>query len=216
MTSQSEKFAAGRAAMVEAQLRRRGIRDAQVLSVMGEVPREAFMPADMGPVAYLDGAQPIGLDQTISQPYVVALMTEALELAPAHRVLEIGTGSGYQTAILARLAGHIYSIERLAELAETARSVLETLGIDNVTVHVGDGTLGWAEEAPFDRILCAAAAPEVPAAWVAQLADGGRMVLPVGPRESQQLLLVGKRGEALTRKRLCDVRFVPLLGQDGW
>jgi len=174
------------------------------------------MPAASEALAYLDSPQPIGLGQTISQPYVVALMTEALQLAPTHRVLEIGAGSGYQTAILARLAKHVYGIERLAELAERTRSVLGDLGIDNVTIHVGDGSLGWPDEAPFDRILCAAAAPEVPDAWVAQLADDGRMVLPVGSRDSQQLLLLGRRGGKPTRKRLCNVRFVPLLGQAGW
>ena len=174
------------------------------------------MPAEQQHAAYIDGAQPIGHGQTISQPYVVALMTQSLDVGPNHSVLEIGTGSGYQTAILARLAHHVYSVERLGELAASAREVLERLGITNVTVHVGDGTLGWREHAPFDRILCGAASPDMPTSWIDQLIDGGRIVLPVGSRDYQQLIRVDKQGDRIQRTDLCAVRFVPLIGEEGW
>lgn len=202
--------------MVQHQLRARGIDDGRVLDLMAEIPREAFMPPERRHTAYCDGAQPIGLGQTISQPYVVALMTQALNVRPDHRVLEIGTGSGYQTAILARLADHVYSIERLEDLTARARKVLRRLQVDNVTLHVGDGTLGWDRHAPFDRVLCGAGSPDVPPDWIDQLADGGRIVLPVGSRQHQQLIQVDKRGDRIERSSLCEVRFVPLIGQQGW
>ncbi len=226
MFGQDQKLALRRAEMVQRQLRRRGIRDERLLAVMGEVPREAFLPTSMQGHAYEDGAQPIGLDQTISQPYIVALMTESLELRPTHRVLEIGTGSGYQTAILSKMVEWVYSIERLEPLAELAQRTLDELDVSNVTLLVGDGTLGWPDgdclmaglpvPVAFERILCAAASLSVPAAWVRQLANGGRMVLPAGSREAQQLLRIDKAGDVLSRVPLCDVRFVPLIGQAGW
>ena len=211
-----KRFAARRAKMIDEQLRRRGIHDPRVLSVMGELPREAFMPSEQRRAAYRDGAQPIGRGQTISQPYVVALMTRALDVQPAHRVLEIGTGSGYQTAILARLAHHVYSIERIDELSQAAGDVLRSLDIENVTLRVADGTLGWPEQGPFDRILCGAGSPDVPASWVDQLAEDGCIVLPAGPRDHQQLFKVSVCRGKLERTHLCDVRFVPLIGAQGW
>jgi len=216
MSPYEDNFVRQRRDMIELQLRARGIRDERVLKVMGELPREKFI----GPVhrdeAYEDRPVPIGAGQTISQPYVVALMTEALKVEPRHRVLEIGAGSGYQTAILAKLAKEVFAIERIAELAERASKVLLELGIDNVQLRVGDGTLGWPEQAPFDRILCAAAAPDVPEAWIEQLADNGRIVMPIGGPEMQNLFLITKQGDKITHENLGGVRFVKLIGKQGW
>jgi len=202
--------------MVEYQLRARGIRDERVLKVMGELPREKFIGPVYREEAYEDRPVPIGAGQTISQPYIVALMTEALKVEPHHRVLEIGAGSGYQTAILAKLAKEVFAIERIAELAERASKVLQKLGIDNVHLRVGDGTLGWPEQAPFDRILCAAAGPDVPEAWIEQLADNGRIVMPIGGPEMQNLFLIIKQGGKITHENLGGVRFVKLIGKQGW
>jgi protein-L-isoaspartate(D-aspartate) O-methyltransferase len=194
-------------------LRRRGISHQAVLRAMEEVPRENFVAANFVDSAYADQALPIECGQTISQPFVVAYMTEQLEVGPHHRVLEIGTGSGYQAAILSRLAREVVTVERYRTLAETARDRLSALGITNVTVRVGDGMVGAPDLAPFDRIMITAAAEDVPEALVAQLASGGKMVLPVGPRHDAQYLtkLTKQPDGKLTREQLIAVRFVPLL-----
>ena len=194
-------------------LRRRGISDQRVLRAMDEVPREHFVAPDFIESAYADHALPIACGQTISQPYIVAYMTEQLEVEPHHRILEIGTGSGYQAAILSRLAREVVSIERYRTLAETARQRLKTLGYSNVTILIGDGFAGAAERAPFDRIMVTAAAEEVPPALVEQLGAGGKMVLPLGPRNgTQHIVKLTKTAEAgLERQNLIAVRFVPLL-----
>lgn len=207
---------AQRRAMVERQLRARGIRDQRVLAAMARVPREHFVPPARRADAYDDRPLTIGHGQTISQPYMVALMSEALLLTGAERVLEIGTGSGYQTAILAELAARVFTVERVAELSETAKARLDELAYTTVCYRVGDGTLGWPEKAPFDRILVTAGAPEVPPALAAQLVDGGLLVIPVGNEYSQDLLRVQRRGERLRRERLCACVFVKLIGEQGW
>ena len=194
-------------------LRRRGISDQAVLRAMDEVPREHFVTAEFLECAYADQALPIACGQTISQPYVVGYMTERLEVEPQHRVLEIGTGSGYQAAVLSRLAREVVSIERYRTLAETARDRLKTLGYTNVTILVGDGFDGAPERAPFDRIIVTAAADEVPRALTEQLREGGKMLLPLGPRDGTQHLvkLTKTAGGGLEREELIAVRFVPLL-----
>ena len=193
-------------------LRKRGIMDAAVLRAMDEVPREHFVTPDYADSAYADSALPIDCGQTISQPYVVAYMTEQLEVEAGHRVLEIGTGSGYQAAVLSRLAREVVSIERYRTLAESARHRLKTLGYNNVTVRAGDGFAGAPEQAPFDRIIVTAAAEEVPQALVEQLAEGGKMVLPLGPRTgTQHIVKFSKNAGGLTRENLIAVRFVPLI-----
>ncbi len=202
--------------MVEHQLREWGISDRRVLDVMGQVPRERFVPEDQREAAYYDGALPIGEGQTISQPYVVAHMTEMLRLQGNEKVLEVGTGSGYQAAVLAYLAREVHTVERIAKLAARARAVLDELGITNVYVHVGDGSQGWPEAAPYDAILVACASPQVPPPLVEQLADGGRMVIPVGPRGLQELVLVRKTGNKVTQENLAPVAFVPMVGEYGW
>jgi protein-L-isoaspartate(D-aspartate) O-methyltransferase len=210
--------AARRERMVERQIEARGVRDARVLQAMREVPRHAFVPAALAESAYDDRALPIAAGQTISQPYVVALMLEALALRPADRVLEVGTGSGYAAALLSRLAAEVYTIERHAELGELARERLAALGYANVRVRIADGTLGWPEAAPFDAILVSAGGPRVPASLEAQLAVAGRLVIPVGAgRGSQQLLrVVRTAADRLEREDLGDVQFVPLVGAEGW
>jgi protein-L-isoaspartate(D-aspartate) O-methyltransferase len=194
-------------------LRRRGISDQGVLRAMEEVPRENFVSPGFVESAYADQALPIACGQTISQPFVVAYMTERLEVGPDHRVLEIGTGSGYQAAVLSRLAREVVSIERYRTLADAAREKLKALGYSNVTIRVGDGRAGAPDLAPFDRIMVTAAAEDVPGALVAQLAEDGKMVLPVGPRHDAQYLvkLTKRPAGGLTREELIAVRFVPLL-----
>jgi len=193
-------------------LRRRGIMDQAVLRAMDEVPREHFVEGEFSDAAYADQALPIACGQTISQPYVVAYMTEALGVKPQHRVLEVGTGSGYQAAVLSRLTREVVSIERYRTLAETARSRLKTLGYDNVEIIVGDGLAGAPVRAPFDRIIVTAAAETVPQALTDQLADGGVMILPLGPHGgTQELVRLTKAGHELKRENLIAVRFVPLL-----
>ena len=194
-------------------LRRRGISDQAVLRAMDEVPREHFVTPEFSDSAYADQALPIACGQTISQPYVVAYMTEQLEVGPQHRVLEVGTGSGYQAAILSRMAREVVSIERYRTLANLARERLKTLGYSNVTILVGDGFNGAPERAPFDRIIVTAAAAEVPKALVEQLGAGGKLVLPLGPRHGAQYIvkLTKTASGALTRENLIAVRFVPLL-----
>lgn len=204
--------------MVERHLVTRGIRDPRVLAAMREVPREAFVPGELAEFAYEDAPLPIEEAQTISQPYIVALMAAALELEPRHRVLEVGTGSGYAAAVLSRIAAEVYTIERHGELAETARTRLEALGYANVHVRHGDGTLGWAEHGPYDAIVVAAGGPQVPDPLLAQLAVGGRLVIPVGDTPREQRLVRVRRVDAGTyaREDLGGVRFVPLVGEAGW
>ena len=193
-------------------LRRRGISDQAVLRAMDEVPREHFVSTELVDSAYADQALPIACGQTISQPYVVAYMTEQLEVEPQHHVLEVGTGSGYQAAVLSRLARDVVSVERYRTLADTARERLKTLGFTNVTIIAGDGFAGVPAQAPFDRIIVTAAADEVPEALVAQLAEGGKMMLPLGPRDgTQHLVKLTKTVQGLSRQNLIAVRFVPLL-----
>ncbi len=197
--------------MVETQLRARGIRDERLLSAMGEVPRHEFVEAQYRNQAYEDHPLPIGAGQTVSQPYIVGLMLELLRLEPSSKVLEIGTGSGYQTAILAKLAAHVYSVERHAELAREAQKNLSRLGLANVTVVVGDGAQGLPEFAPFDAIVVSAAAGEIPGPLFTQLREGGRMIIPVGPPEVQELQLVRKREGKPLITLLDGCRFVPLV-----
>ena len=194
-------------------LRRRGISDKAVLRAMDEVPREYFVGINEAELAYADQALPIACGQTISQPYVVAYMTEQLELTPKHRVLEIGTGSGYQGAVLSRIAREVVSVERYRTLADAARARLETLGYDNITVVTGDGIAGEPDLAPYDRIIVTAAAEEIPDALIGQLVDDGKMVLPLGPRHGPQFIVkLSKRPDGeMTREQLIAVRFVPLL-----
>jgi len=211
-----EEFAPQLAKMIEMQLRRRGISDATVLAAIESVPRHEFVAEEFRERAYDDVPLPIGDGQTISQPYIVAAMTAALHLRPGDRVLEIGTGCGYQAAILSRLAKEVFTVERRHELARSASERLARLGYANVHVHCGDGTMGLPEFAPFDGILVAAAAPAVPAPLLAQLAGGGRMILPVGNPEHQELQLIEKQGTALLKSTLEGCRFVPLVGYHGW
>jgi len=214
-----DPFADARARMVDRQLRARRITDEGVLEGMGTVPREAFLTDDLARVpeeAYRDSAQPVGRGQTLSQPYMVARMTEALEPSAGDRVLEIGTGTGYQTAVLAHLCREVWSVERDPVLAEEAEQRLRELGLENVRLRVGDGSLGWPEGAPYDAILVTAGAPDVPEALTDQLADGGRLVIPVGPRHGQTLLRVVRTGDRLESESLLECRFVPLVGEEGW
>jgi len=212
----SDPFLLERRAMVDDQLRRRNIRDERLLAVMEEVPRHEFIPEKDRALSYEDKPVPIGEGQTISQPYIVAAMIDALRVAPENTVLEIGTGTGYQAAVLSRLAAHVYTVERHAALAATAEHVFQQLGYANITVVVGDGSLGLPDRAPFDRIIVAAAAPAVPDPLLQQLGEGGRIIIPVGNPESQVLELVRKvQGEFIT-SRLEGVRFVPLIGQGGF
>jgi protein-L-isoaspartate(D-aspartate) O-methyltransferase len=203
-------------AMVEKQLRARGIHDPRVLAAMLAVPRHAFVPPELEGNAYDDQPLPIGEGQTISQPYMVAAAAEALELSGAESVLEIGAGSGYQSAVLSPLAREVRAVETQASLAASARERLARLGYRNVEIREGDGTAGWPEAARFDAILVSAAAPEVPAPLIAQLAEGGRMVVPVGSAETQSLLRIRRRGGEILTERLFECRFVPLIGQYGW
>lgn len=202
--------------MVAAQLQARGIRDERVLNAMARVPRHEFVSADYRDQAYEDHPIPIAEGQTISQPYIVALMTEVLALSSEDKVLEVGTGSGYQTAILAELAREVISIERHAALAETSQALIERLGYRNVRVLVGDGSAGVQEFAPYDAIMVAAAAPSVPDALWQQLAEGGRLVVPVGPPEAQELQLVQKMNATPRMRRIEGCRFVPLIGEQGY
>ena len=213
----TDRFEGARHNMVEYDLRRRGIQDPRVLDAMASLPRHLFVPAPERTHAYEDRALPLEAGQTISQPYIVALMTEALQVRPGDRVLEVGTGSGYQTAVLARLGAQVFTVERIADLQATARSLLEEIGVINVVSHVGDGSLGWEDHAPYDRILVSAGAPEVPETLKAQLSmDGGRMVVPVGDADLQELVAVNRTGDVFTSESLIGCRFVPLVGDEGW
>jgi protein-L-isoaspartate(D-aspartate) O-methyltransferase len=209
-------FANLRHKMIDEQLRARGIQDQNVLDAMGTVPRERFLPPEYRDLAYQDRALPHSCGQTVSQPYMVAVMTEALQLQPTDRVLEIGTGSGYQTAILSPLASAIFSVERIKEMSDSAYGALSELSCDNVRLRVGDGTVGWPEEAPFHAILVTAGAPGVPESLLTQLAVGGRLVIPVGDRSIQELFRVTRTKEGHETEKLLSCRFVPLIGEEGW
>src|SRR6187397_2093632 len=204
-------FAAQRQRMVEQQLKPHGIKDKRVLAAMAKVPREEFIPADARPSAYEDGPLPIGYDQTISQPYIVAFMTEQLRPSPSDRVLEIGSGSGYQAAVLAGCVAEVYTIEIVEPLAKSAEATLQRLGYKNVHNKVGDGYKGWPEEAPFDAIIVTCAPENVPQPLADQLKDGGRMVIPVGERFAQQLYLLEKKNGQLKESVTLPVRFVPMV-----
>jgi protein-L-isoaspartate(D-aspartate) O-methyltransferase len=210
-------FERARERMVTEQLARRGLRDARVLAAMRRVPRHAFVPPALGEHAYDDSPLPIGKRQTISQPYIVALMTEALALRGGERVLEIGTGSGYQAAVLAELGTDVVTVERLPELADRARATLAALGLaDRVRIEVGDGTLGWPDAAPYDAIVVTAAGPEIPRPLLAQLMPGGRLVLPMGGTESQVLVRLRRGDRGWLEDDLGGCRFVRLVGRHGW
>jgi protein-L-isoaspartate(D-aspartate) O-methyltransferase len=209
-------FAPERERMVQEQLAARGISDDRVLDAINRVPRHRFVDEGLQHRAYGDHPLPIGEEQTISQPYIVGLMTSLLELTGREKVLEVGTGSGYQTAVLAELSRRVCSIERLPRLADRARRLVESMGYTNVWIRVGNGALGWSDEAPFDRILVAAAGPSVPPPLIDQLGDGGRLVAPVGDAESQTLTLVERRGGEVTTRSLGECRFVPLVGKYAW
>ncbi len=197
-------------------LRNAGIRDERVLAVIAATPREAFVDEAQHPLAYDDRALPIDKGQSISQPLMVATMTQALQLRGDERVLEIGTGSGYQTALLARLAGHVYSVERIQQLACEAVKRVSNLGLENVTIYIGDGSLGWPQQAPYDRIIVTAAAPEVPARLFEQLVTWGMMIIPVGRPDHQELLVVYRTPWGPEVRSLGGCLFVPLLGEAGW
>lgn len=202
--------------MVETQLVQRGIRDQRLLDVMKRLPREIFLPADLTHQAYQDRALPVELGQTISQPYIVACMTQALELEPHHRVLEIGTGTGYQTAILAYLAEKIYSVERHEKLSHSARDRVKSLGLENICCKTGDGTCGWPDHAPFDRIIVTAAAPRIIQPLVEQLENGGLLVMPVGEEGVQRLTTIERRQQTTIERPSIAVRFVKLIGEHGF
>jgi protein-L-isoaspartate(D-aspartate) O-methyltransferase len=210
-----DPFAQRRELMVRRDIEARGIGDARVLAAMREVPRERFVPQRWCNEAYDDGALPIGAQQTISQPYVVAWMIDALELPDEARVLEIGTGSGYGAAVLAQIAKEVVTVERLAQLADMARALLRELDYRNVAVVVGDGTLGYEDRAPYDGICVTAAAPEIPPTLLAQLAARGRLVMPIGNRDGQELTVVVRDGDQFSRRAVGGVRFVPLIGEQG-
>ena len=213
---EAQDFSERREEMVARQLADRGIHDPDVLSAFQAVPRERFVPPTQRTRAYDDCPLPIGHEQTISQPYMVALMTQALQVRPGQRVLEIGSGSGYQTAVLAAMGARVYTVERIEELSRTAREALQGLGYTEIAYRVGDGTLGWEAEAPFDRIIVTAGSPETPPSLVAQLADGGRMVIPVGAGSHQECLLVTREGDDTHTRSFCPCRFVRLIGREGW
>jgi protein-L-isoaspartate(D-aspartate) O-methyltransferase len=209
-------FEKERGRMVEEQIVGRGVKDTRVLAAMRKIPRHEFLPEAIRGVAYADQALPIGEGQTMSQPYMVALMTELLEIKGPERVLEIGTGSGYQAAVLAELCEKVYTVERVKMLAAQARVVLDRLGYKNVAIKVYDGTYGWKETAPFDAIVVTAGSPDVPSALVDQLKDGGRLVIPVGERHSQQLVRMIKTSRGIVTEKSVPCIFVPLIGAHGW
>ena len=214
-----DRYARQRKKMVDSQIRSRGIGDERVLRAMEKIPRHMFIDEGLIDQAYNDSPLPIGEKETISQPYIVAIMTEALELKGPEKVLELGTGSGYQAAILAELADRVYTIERIAPLAQKARRLLESLNYYNVVLRVGDGTYGWREESPFDAILVTAGSPSIPRTLVEQLAIGGRLVIPVGGRYSQSLIKLTRLSENpddVKKEDLGGCRFVDLIGEYGW
>ena len=202
--------------MVDEQIVGRGVKDERVLAVMRRIPRQEFLPEAIRGMAYTDNALPLGEGQTMSQPYMVALMTESLRLKGTERVLEIGTGSGYQAAVLAELCEKVYTVERIKTLADKARVTLDRLGYKSVAIKVYDGTYGWKEMAPFDAIIVTAGSPDIPAPLVEQLKEGGRMAIPVGDRYGQRLITVVKTTEGITTEQSIPCVFVPLIGNHGW
>jgi protein-L-isoaspartate(D-aspartate) O-methyltransferase len=218
MFGEKRTLAEARTQMVKNQLVRRNIKDPRVLQAMGEIPRHRFVEEKLWDSAYKDGPLPIGYGQTISQPYIVSFMTEALKLTADGQavVLEIGTGSGYQAAILSRLAAKVYSVERIEALAKNAQHILRELEIHNVEIKVSDGGYGWTEHSPYDAIIVTAAAPEIPPPLTVQLKDEGILVAPIGPRYQQELIRLQRRGDQMVQERLVPVAFVPLLGEHGW
>ena len=212
----TQNFQKERLAMVEEQLRRRGISDLRVLEAMAKVPRHLFVPGSYQAAAYDDRPLPIGEGQTISQPYMVAVMTQSLDLKGEERVLEIGTGSGYQAAILAELSKKVFTIERIPLLIEKARKGLRELRYTNISYRTGDGSKGWPEEAPFDGIIVTAGAPDTPQTLKSQLAEGGRLVIPTGPRYTQTLYKVTRKGNHFFEEDITGCVFVPLVGDFGW
>jgi protein-L-isoaspartate(D-aspartate) O-methyltransferase len=213
-TADVADFAQERRRMVQEQLVARGIHDARVLAAMGKVPREEFVPTESRCFSYTDGPLSIGFDQTISQPYIVAFMTERLQLKPKDRVLEIGTGSGYQAAVLAELVKEIYTVEIVEPLAKSAEATLHRLGCQNVHVRIGDGYQGWPDAAPFDAIIVTCAPSQVPQALVDQLSEGGRMIIPVGQQFAQMLYLLEKKNAQLRQSATLSVRFVPMVQEN--
>jgi protein-L-isoaspartate(D-aspartate) O-methyltransferase len=216
MSPKTTDLAVARRRMVEQQLRARGIHDRHVLRIMEAIPRHLFVDDTLVARAYSDHALPIGEDQTISQPYMVALMTQALDLTGEEKVLEIGTGTGYQTAILAELADRVFTIERIPSIAAAAKERLDSMGYTNIVSRCADGTLGWREMGPFDRVLVTAGAPKIPGFLEEQLVPGGIAVVPVGVRENQSLVKLTRTPEGLTQRILCGCTFVPLIGREGW
>lgn len=212
----SDEFEQARFRMVDEQLKARGLLDERLIKAFRKVPRHLFIPKEFQREAYADHPLPIGVNQTISQPYIVALMVSLLRLQGHERVLEIGTGSGYQTAILAELALEVYSIERLQELLLPTQKRLEHSGYQNIHFRVSNGSLGWPEHAPFDGILVSAAAPKIPTPLLEQLGDPGHMILPIGPQQAQMLVEVEKRHGEVFQREVASCVFVPLLGQYGW
>ncbi|MCD5398069.1 protein-L-isoaspartate(D-aspartate) O-methyltransferase [candidate division NPL-UPA2 bacterium] len=209
-------FEEERKGMVEVQLKGRKTKDKRVLEAMAKVPRHRFVEKKLQSTAYTDYPLSIGKGQTISQPYMVALMTQCLKLKGDEKVLEVGTGSGYQVAILAELAKEVYSVERIAGLARRARKILPELGYTNIKFKVGDGTRGWEEHSPYEGIMVTAGSPDIPQTLVDQLSEGGRMVIPVGGNFSQELMVVQKRKGKVEKKNICGCVFVPLIGEFGW
>ena len=216
MTQKLSDLSVARRRMVEHQLRARGIHDPHVLRIMGAIPRHLFVDDALMARAYSDHALPIGEDQTISQPYMVALMTQALELKGDEKILEVGTGSGYQTAILAELADRVFTVERIPAIAAAARERLTSMGYSNIVFRCADGSLGWREMAPYDCILITAGAPRIPLFLEEQLKIGGIAVVPVGVSENQSLVKLTRTPEGMTQRILCGCTFVPLIGREGW
>jgi protein-L-isoaspartate(D-aspartate) O-methyltransferase len=202
--------------MIDSQLKSRGISSSEVLRAMSVVPREKFVSSEYIEAAYKDGPLSIGSGQTISQPYMVAMMTEALMLRKNDKVLEIGTGSGYQAAVLQEIASHIYSVERISSLAENAKTLLGSLGYSDIKIKVEDGTLGWSEEAPFNAIIVTSGSPSVPETLMSQLSDGGRMIIPVGSRNHQRIIRIIRSGDNYSKEEMLSCIFVPLIGKYGW
>ena len=211
-----QAYAGQRRKMVEEQILGRGIKDLSVMEVLSRVPRHLFVNSSLQHRAYGDCPLPIGENQTISQPYIVALMTQVLDLKGGERVLEIGTGSGYQTAILAELAAHVFTIERVKPLVKKTKELLEGLKYKKIVFKTFDGTYGWRDQSPFDAILISAATPSIPKSLIEQLADKGRLVAPVGERESQDLIVLNKNGNKVMERKIGSCKFVPLIGKFAW